>query len=159
MQIWLVSIDSIKEVRVGWNSELLRLTEPIVSPEINEECAFSIIHGDEHECLDLIALNTTNEGVPSIRGRDVSGSLYSSPANLREGWPSSSFKEIDQGIKGYISEKSAVRLIHSLNNRLLISRIKQKVKEASNLNETQKGRIDEIHFIDVYKDVATRPEI
>nr|CAD2195731.1 unnamed protein product [Meloidogyne enterolobii] len=167
-----ISIDSIKEVRVGWNSELLRLTEPIVSPEINEECAFSIIHGDEHECLDLIALNASDaniwitglialasEGVPSIRGRDVSGSLYSSPANLRERWLSSSFKEIDQDIKGYISEKSAVRLIHSLNNRLLISRIKQKVKEASNLNETQKGRIDETHFIDVYKDLATRPEI
>uniref|UniRef100_A0A915LLQ5 Phosphoinositide phospholipase C n=1 Tax=Meloidogyne javanica TaxID=6303 RepID=A0A915LLQ5_MELJA len=163
------------EVRVGWNSELLRLTEPIVSPEINvgEECAFSIIHGDEHECLDLIALNASDaniwitglialasEGVPSIRGRDVvGGSLYSSPANLRERWLSSSFKEIDQDIKGYISEKSAVRLIHSLNNRLLISRIKQKVKEASNLNETQKGRIDETHFIDVYKDLATRPEI
>uniref|UniRef100_A0A915MP55 Uncharacterized protein n=1 Tax=Meloidogyne javanica TaxID=6303 RepID=A0A915MP55_MELJA len=62
-------------------------------------------------------------------------------------------------IKGYIREKSAVRLIHSLNNRLLIARIKQKVKEASNLNETQKGRIDETHFIDVYKDLATRPEI
>nr|CAD2136437.1 unnamed protein product [Meloidogyne enterolobii] len=168
-----ISIDSIKEVRVGWNSELLRLTEPIVSPEINEECAFSIIHGDEHECLDLIALNASDaniwitglialasEGVPSIRGRDVvGGSLYSSPANLRERWLSSSFKEIDQDIKGYISEKSAVRLIHSLNNRLLISRIKQKVKEASNLNEIQKGRIDETHFIDVYKDLATRPEI
>uniref|UniRef100_A0A915LQ65 Uncharacterized protein n=1 Tax=Meloidogyne javanica TaxID=6303 RepID=A0A915LQ65_MELJA len=132
-----------RKVRVGWNSELLRLTEPIVSPEIN--------------ITGLIAL--ANEGVPSIRGRDVSGSLYSSPANLRERWLSSSFKEIDQGIKCYISEKSAVRLIHSLNNRLLISRIKQKVKEASNLNETQKGRIDETHFIDVYKDVATRPEI
>nr|CAD2196851.1 unnamed protein product [Meloidogyne enterolobii] len=145
-----ISIDSIKEVRVGWNSELLRLTEPIVSPEINEECAFSIIHGDEHECLDLIALKAidaniwitglialASEGVPSIRGRDVSGSLYS-PANLRERWMSSSFKEIDQDIKGYTSEKSA---------------------EASDLNETQKGRIDETHFIDVYKDLATRPEI
>ncbi|CAK5083285.1 unnamed protein product [Meloidogyne enterolobii] len=92
--------------------------------KLEEECAFSIIHGDEHECLDLIALKAidaniwitglialASEGVPSIRGRDVSGSLYS-PANLRERWMSSSFKEIDQDIKGYTSEKSAVRLIH-----------------------------------------------
>ncbi|CAK5032785.1 unnamed protein product [Meloidogyne enterolobii] len=114
--------ESIKEVRVGCNSELLRLTKPIASPEIDEECAFSIIHGNEHECLDLIALNASDaniwitglialasEGVPSIRWRDVSGSLYSSPANLRERWMSS-FKEIEQDIKGYTSEKSAVGL-------------------------------------------------
>lgn len=31
----LVAIDSIKEVRVGWNSELLRITETAVTPEIN----------------------------------------------------------------------------------------------------------------------------
>ncbi|KAF7627192.1 Phosphoinositide phospholipase C [Meloidogyne graminicola] len=168
-----ISINSIKEVRIGWNSELLKLTEPLASPEINEECAFSIIHGDEHECLDLIALNASDAniwitGLIALANGEVSSikelniNSYSLPANLRERWLSLSFKEVDQDNKGYISEKSAVRLIRSLNNRLLISRIKQKVKEASiNLinNEIQRGKIDEIHFIDIYKDLATRPEI
>jgi Ca2+-binding EF-hand superfamily protein len=63
-----------------------------------------------------------------VPGPDSDRGLYSSPANLRERWLSNAFKEMDQDGKGYVSEKSAVRLIRSLNSRLLINRIKQKVK-------------------------------
>ena len=62
---------------MGWNSELLRITEAAVAPEINvgleemfwgkccfqEECAFSIIHGDDYECLDLIALGPSDANI------------------------------------------------------------------------------------------------
>ena len=64
----------------------------------------------------------------SVAGSESGRELYSSPANLRERWLSNAFKEADQDAKGYISEKTAVRLIRSLNPRLLIGRIKQKVK-------------------------------
>lgn len=38
------------------------------------------------------------------------------------------FDDADTDKKGYISEKSAVRLIKSINSRLLTNRVKQKVK-------------------------------
>uniref|UniRef100_A0A8R1U2N8 PH domain-containing protein n=1 Tax=Onchocerca volvulus TaxID=6282 RepID=A0A8R1U2N8_ONCVO len=49
-----IAIDSIKEVRIGRNTELHRAAETYAN-DLQDECAFSIIHGDQYECLDLIA--------------------------------------------------------------------------------------------------------
>ncbi|EFO21582.2 hypothetical protein LOAG_06906 [Loa loa] len=49
-----IAIESIKEVRIGRNTELHRASENYAN-DMQEECAFSIIHGDQYECLDLIA--------------------------------------------------------------------------------------------------------
>lgn len=48
-----VPIDSIKEIRVGKSTEVLRTRE--LSSGHTEECAFSIIYGDDFESLDLVA--------------------------------------------------------------------------------------------------------
>jgi hypothetical protein len=48
-----VPIDSIKEIRVGKSTEVLRTWE--LSSGHTEECAFSIIYGDDFESLDLVA--------------------------------------------------------------------------------------------------------
>ncbi|KAL3095460.1 hypothetical protein niasHS_007559 [Heterodera schachtii] len=179
-----IAIEAIKEVRVGWNSELLRITEAGIAAEIQEECAFSIIHGDEYECLDLIALNAGDANVwvtglmalasgtvPGTNGTAASGSISPVPPNLRERWLATAFREADADKKGTISEKAAMRLIRSLNTRLLTNRISKKVKEVgtsaaqqqqNNGGEAQlqqKGRLDEAQFIEAYKDMSTRPEI
>uniref|UniRef100_A0A183BZK0 Phosphoinositide phospholipase C n=1 Tax=Globodera pallida TaxID=36090 RepID=A0A183BZK0_GLOPA len=175
-----VAIEAIKEVRVGWNSELLRITEAGIAAEIQEECAFSIIHGDDYECLDLIALNAgdanvwvtglmalASRAVPGPDGIAVGGegAVSPVPSNLRERWLESAFRETDAEKRGSISEKAAVRLIRSLNPRLLTNRISKKVKEIGttaqqNCSEAQqKGRVDEAQFVEVYKDLSTRPEI
>lgn len=52
-------------------------------------------------------------------------------ANLRERWLIGIFNEADIDHKGYISEKTAVRLIRSMNSRLPMSRIKLRVKVSS----------------------------
>ncbi|KAI1731873.1 pleckstrin homology domain-containing protein [Ditylenchus destructor] len=60
-----IAVDSIKEVRVGWNTELLRSTEingGDVQPHF-PDCAFSIIYGDDYEVLDLIALTPDDANV------------------------------------------------------------------------------------------------
>lgn len=82
-------------------------------------------------------------------------------ATLRERWLASVFDETDVEKKGYISEKSAVRLIKSINPRILTTRAKHRVKEVSTsaVNEAIRGRIDKEQFIEIYKDVATRPEV
>lgn len=38
------------------------------------------------------------------------------------------FDQMDTEQKGYLSEKSAVKLVRQLNSRLLVSRIKHRVK-------------------------------
>ena len=48
-----VPIDSIKEIRVGKNTEVLRTRD--LSSGHTEDCAFSILYGDDFESLDLVA--------------------------------------------------------------------------------------------------------
>uniref|UniRef100_A0AC35G466 Phosphoinositide phospholipase C n=1 Tax=Panagrolaimus sp. PS1159 TaxID=55785 RepID=A0AC35G466_9BILA len=161
-----ISVDSIKEVRVGRNTELLRATEN-ANTDMQEECAFSIIYGDDYMCLDLIALSPDDANIwvtglmALTSGPKVENQPSGSMATLRERWLESAFDEADSEKKGYVSEKSAVRLIRLISPRLLVNRVKQKVKEVSTscLNEALRGRIDKEQFIDIYKDVATRPEV
>jgi hypothetical protein len=48
-----VPIESIKEIRVGKNTEVLRTRD--LSSGHTEDCAFSILYGDDFESLDLVA--------------------------------------------------------------------------------------------------------
>ncbi len=52
--LFLVSIRSIREVRPGKNTEVMKNKE--IASTYSEDCIFSIIHGDEFESLDLIAM-------------------------------------------------------------------------------------------------------
>ena len=52
MFISLVPLSTIKEVRSGKNTEVFRIID---RDDIPEDCAFSIIHGDDFIVLDLIA--------------------------------------------------------------------------------------------------------
>ncbi|VDN22470.1 unnamed protein product [Gongylonema pulchrum] len=151
-----VAVDSIKEVRVGRTTELLRAMENYAT-EMQEECAFSIIHGDQYECLDLIA-KTPEDAKIWITGLV---SLTSSSRAEQFRWLESVFDEADPDKLGCILENQAVQLIKQLNSRILLSRVKHKVKEACILNpeESQRGKVTRSQFVDIYRDVATRPEI
>lgn len=46
-------IESIKEIRIGKNTEVLRTR--VLSSGHTEDCAFSILYGDDFESLDLVA--------------------------------------------------------------------------------------------------------
>ena len=48
-----VPISQIKEVRVGKNTDVLRNKD--IAGHYPDECAFSIIYGDNFETMDLIA--------------------------------------------------------------------------------------------------------
>lgn len=52
---YLVSIRSIREVRPGKNTEVMKNKE--IANIYSEDCTFSVIHGDEFESLDLIAVS------------------------------------------------------------------------------------------------------
>uniref|UniRef100_A0AC34Q2Q5 Phosphoinositide phospholipase C n=1 Tax=Panagrolaimus sp. JU765 TaxID=591449 RepID=A0AC34Q2Q5_9BILA len=161
-----IAVDSIKEVRLGRTTELLRAVEN-TNNEMQEECAFSVIYGDDYACLDLIALSPEDANIwvtglmALTSGEKLDNQPSGSMATLRERWLASVFDETDVEKKGYISEKSAVRLIKSINPRILTTRAKHRVKEVSTsaVNEAIRGRIDKEQFIEIYKDVATRPEV
>uniref|UniRef100_A0A914W8E7 Phosphoinositide phospholipase C n=2 Tax=Plectus sambesii TaxID=2011161 RepID=A0A914W8E7_9BILA len=166
-----IAVDSIKEIRVGRNTEVLRASEACLN-DMQEECAFSIIHGDEYECLDLVA-NSADEaniwvtGLMSLSSGNRSecrpsgsGDAATGMATLRERWLAETFDRTDTEQKGYLSEKSAVKLVRQLNSRLIVNRIKNRVKEVTAAKaDEQRGRITRDEFVDVYKDVATRPEV
>ena len=159
-------METIKEVRLGRTTELLRAADA-TNTDMQDECAFSVIYGDDYMCLDLIALSPDDANIwvtglmALTSGIKIDDQPSGSMATLRERWLASVFSETDSENKGYISEKSTVRLIKSINPRILISRAKQRVKEVSTScpNELLRGRIDKEQFIEIYKDIATRPEV
>ncbi|TKR78166.1 hypothetical protein L596_019020 [Steinernema carpocapsae] len=163
-----ISIDSIREIRVGRNTEVLRATENCIG-DMQEECAFSIIYGEDYECLDLIAMTADDANIwvtglmALTSGHKLSVDCVPSVSmsTIRERWLESLFEDADVDHSGFLSEKASVRLIKATNGRLLQSRVKHKVKEACSLNseETMKGQISKAQFVEIYKDVATRPEV
>jgi inactive phospholipase C-like protein 2 len=48
-----VNVDAVCEVRAGKNTDTLR--NEAVAGRYSDDCALSIIYGDNFECLDLIA--------------------------------------------------------------------------------------------------------
>ncbi|KAI6235589.1 Phosphoinositide phospholipase C [Aphelenchoides besseyi] len=162
-----ISVDLIKEVRIGRNTELFRATENSTT-DLQDECAFSIIYGATYECLDLIALtpDDANIWVTGLMALTSSQKpdfqpVEHSMATIRERWLGSVFDEADKDKKGYISEKTTVRTICELNPRLSLGRVKLKVKEASVIGnvDNNRGHIEREQFVEIYKDISTRPEI
>uniref|UniRef100_A0A915PW44 Phosphoinositide phospholipase C n=1 Tax=Setaria digitata TaxID=48799 RepID=A0A915PW44_9BILA len=176
-----IAIESIKEIRIGRNTELHRATETYIN-DMQEECAFSIIHGDRYECLDLIAktpeiakiwttgltsLISNHAEILKLTFSTLTGICESQPsgsqplATLRERWLGSVFDEMDIENIGCLSENQTVELIKQLNSRISRSAIQHKVKEACILNpeESKRGKVTRSQFIEIYKDVATRSEI
>uniref|UniRef100_A0A0K0CWK4 PH domain-containing protein n=1 Tax=Angiostrongylus cantonensis TaxID=6313 RepID=A0A0K0CWK4_ANGCA len=49
-----IAIDDIREIRIGKNTEQLRQSDANFA-DLQEECLFSVIYGDDYETLDLVA--------------------------------------------------------------------------------------------------------
>ncbi|VDN53685.1 unnamed protein product, partial [Dracunculus medinensis] len=152
-----VSIDNIKEIRIGRTTDLFHSSENSAA-EIQEECAFSIIHGDNYESLDLIAHSPEDSNIW------VTGLMNLINKSI---WIGSVFDEEDSDKKGFISENLAIRLIMQMNNRLLIGRIKHKIMILSyhiigsfdrEIDKTFSNLTNKLQFF-LFKDVATRPEV
>ncbi|VDK79797.1 unnamed protein product [Litomosoides sigmodontis] len=165
-----IAIESIKEIRIGRNSELHRSAENYAN-DTQEESAFSIIHGDQYKCLDLIAKTPEVAkiwvtGLTSLISNNT-GNCELQPsgsqplATLRERWLGSLFDEADTEKCGRLTKKKTVQLIKQLSPRILLNRVEHEAKEASALNpeESQSGEITRSQFIEIYKGVATRSEI
>ncbi|KHJ79279.1 transposase, IS605 OrfB family, partial [Oesophagostomum dentatum] len=123
-------------------------------------------YGDDYETLDLVASSADDANIWVTGLMALTSTKYDCKptttawATLRERWLGSVFDEEDPDKKGYIDENTAIQAIRQINPTLALSKIKNKVKEASySLNSADRGKIHREEFIELYKEIATRPEV
>nr|CAD7440843.1 unnamed protein product [Timema bartmani] len=81
---------------------------------------------------------------------------------LRERWLQEMFDEAATDSSGCLDERTAISLIQKLSGsgHITTVRIKQKLAEFDQTKlDGRRGTIDSKEFIDMFKEVATRPEI
>ncbi|CAB3402264.1 unnamed protein product [Caenorhabditis bovis] len=160
-----IAIEDIREIRLGKNTELLRASEDVLC-DLQEECLFSIIYGDNYETLDLIAASGDDANIWVTGLMALTSNKYdckpssSQWATLRERWIESVFDEFDENKNGWIDEKSAFNAIRHINSRISPHRIKNRIKEVTvGANECERGKITKTEFVDLYKEIGTRHEV
>ncbi|XP_051774791.1 inactive phospholipase C-like protein 2 [Erpetoichthys calabaricus] len=159
-----LEIKAIKEVRLGKKTPVLRSNG--LSDQFPEECAFSIIYGENYESLDLVASSTdvVNTWVMGLRylvsyGRHPVDVIEANQASLRTSWISSVFELADMDKEGQIPLSRAVHIIKSLNPGMKASRIELKFKELQKPKELYSEGITIEVFTEAYCELCTRPEI
>uniref|UniRef100_A0A674MCL9 Phosphoinositide phospholipase C n=1 Tax=Takifugu rubripes TaxID=31033 RepID=A0A674MCL9_TAKRU len=160
-----ISLDSIREVRTGRNTETFRTSG--VYEQISEDCAFSIIYGEMYESLDLVAnsAEVANIWVTGLRylmqyGKHALDMLASSQDSLRLIWLEQMFSSaVDpngkEDAEEGISLQAAIGLIQSVNPGVSGSKVEQRFKELIGKRE----QVIKQEFIEVFHDFCTRPEI
>ncbi|XP_026529357.1 inactive phospholipase C-like protein 2 [Notechis scutatus] len=159
-----IDIKSVKEVRIGKNTDIFRSNG--ISDQISEDCAFSIIYGDNYESLDLVAnsADVANIWVTGLRylisyGKHTLDMLESRQDKMRTSWVSQMFNETDIDHMGRISLDTAVKFIKKLNPGLKTNKIELKFKELQRSKDKPDTEITKIEFVEVFHELCTRPEI
>ncbi|XP_060683394.1 inactive phospholipase C-like protein 1 isoform X2 [Hemiscyllium ocellatum] len=159
-----LEISSLKEVRVGKNTEIFRSCA--VVDQICEDCSFSLIYGENYESLDLVASSAdiANIWVTGLRyvishNKQTLNLIDGSQNTLRTTWLHSVFSENSKASNGIMLEDEAVKLIMQLNHGLKESKIRIKIREL----QSNKGKlatwVTKEEFTDIYYDLCTRPEV
>uniref|UniRef100_A0A663DSM1 Phosphoinositide phospholipase C n=2 Tax=Neoaves TaxID=3078114 RepID=A0A663DSM1_AQUCH len=159
-----IEIKSVKEVRVGKKTPVLRSNG--LSDQFPDECAFSIIYGDNYESLDLVAssADVVSAWVMGLRylvsyGKHTPEAPGTGHPSLRTSWISSVFDLADLEKSGRIPVSRAVQLIKALNPGMKTSTIELKFKELQKASERPGAEVACDLFVEVYCELCTRPEI
>uniref|UniRef100_A0A8C0YFN1 Phosphoinositide phospholipase C n=1 Tax=Cyprinus carpio carpio TaxID=630221 RepID=A0A8C0YFN1_CYPCA len=159
-----IDVKSIKEVRTGKNTDTFRTNGN--SDQISEDCAFSIIYGENYESLDLVAnsADVANIWVTGLRylisyGKHTLNMIQSSQDNMRASWLGDLFDEADVIGGKCIRLCSAVQLIKKLSPGLKNVKIELKFKELHKAKDKIGSDVTKEEFIEVFHDLCTRPEI
>uniref|UniRef100_A0A6I8P3C4 Phosphoinositide phospholipase C n=2 Tax=Ornithorhynchus anatinus TaxID=9258 RepID=A0A6I8P3C4_ORNAN len=159
-----LDISAIREIRPGKNTETFRHNG--LADQLCEDCALSILHGDDYESLDLVArsADVANIWVSGLRylvsrlrqGPDPPGAGREPP---RLAWLRSVFEEADEEGNGILPEEAAVRLIRRLAPALKEARIRLRFKEIQRSKEKLTTRVTREEFCEVFGELCTRPEV
>uniref|UniRef100_H2Z2T4 Phosphoinositide phospholipase C n=1 Tax=Ciona savignyi TaxID=51511 RepID=H2Z2T4_CIOSA len=154
---------SLREVRPGKATELFLTSDSLLTSQ--NECSFSIIVRRDED-LDLIAnsADEANVWVGSL-GLILSGHNkfdmdgLRMRTDLRDSWLGSTFDDADINKDGLLDENESLKLITSLSGGVRELQVKQKLQEYLQLRGRDKSLLSRDEFIEIFKDVATRPEI
>ncbi|TMS15031.1 Inactive phospholipase C-like protein 2 [Larimichthys crocea] len=159
-----LEIKGIKEVRLGKKTPVLRSNG--LSDQFPDECAFSIIYGDNYESLDLVAstADVVSSWVMGLRylvsyGRHTVDMAEPSQPSLRTSWIGSVFDLADMEKEGHIDLFRATQIIKGLNPGMKESRIELKFKELQKAKDQYGEAINMDTFVEAYCELCTRPEI
>jgi len=159
----MIDLLAITEVRPGKNSELFLTSE--ISNMFLDECSFSIIHasGLEEESLDLIAgsADEANVWITGIRFLLTPNTRSDGfvDGDARDIWLASLFDRADSNKDGHLDVYESLKLITDISGDMRELRIKQKLKEYLHLKEDSNSQLSKTDFIELFKDVTTRPEV
>ncbi|XP_006008939.2 inactive phospholipase C-like protein 2 [Latimeria chalumnae] len=159
-----IDVKSIKEVRTGKNTDIFRSNG--IYDQISEDCAFSLIYGENYESLDLVAnsADIANIWVTGLRylisyGKHTLDMIESSQNNMRISWLSQIFSEVHSDKVGHIALGKAVQLIKNLNPGIKNTKIELKFKELHKSRDKIGTYVTKEEFIEVFHELCTRPEI
>ncbi|XP_055957983.1 inactive phospholipase C-like protein 2 isoform X2 [Patella vulgata] len=162
-----IGVASVKEVRQGKTTDALRNKE--IAGIYPDECAFSIIFGEEFESMDLIA-NTADEANIWVTGLTclINANSKSSTApnaieemqRMRDSWLLDIFTNADPENSGLIADSEVVKLFKRINDTITTSVISQKIKELQiKRGDGLRNRLNSDEFVALFKEISTRPEI
>ncbi|KAJ8352837.1 hypothetical protein SKAU_G00243130 [Synaphobranchus kaupii] len=166
-----LDIAAIREVRAGKSTDTFRHNGP--AEHLAEEAAFSVIHGDEYESLDLVALSAdvANIWVTGLRyllshpaalggGVGAGEGAEGSPGNLmRAAWLAAEFGAGDEDGYGIVPEDVAVETICRLCPRIKEAKVRLRFKEIQRSKEKLTSHVTLEEFQEAYCELCTRPDV
>uniref|UniRef100_A0AAV2KP61 Phosphoinositide phospholipase C n=1 Tax=Knipowitschia caucasica TaxID=637954 RepID=A0AAV2KP61_KNICA len=147
-----ISLDSVREVRTGRNTETFRCSG--MYDHISEDCAFSLIYGELYTSLDLVAhsAEVANIWVTGLRylvqhGQRALDMLAHSQDSLRVSWLEHMFcsaeeaERLDEDERG-LRMLSAVRLIQAVNPGVSSNKLETRFRELQRARERAGGGLN-----------------
>uniref|UniRef100_A0A671NFN5 Phosphoinositide phospholipase C n=1 Tax=Sinocyclocheilus anshuiensis TaxID=1608454 RepID=A0A671NFN5_9TELE len=164
-----LDISAIREVRTGKSTETFLYNGP--SDHLAEEAAFSIIHGDEYQSLDLVALSADVANIwvtglryllshpGSIGGGDGGVGEGSIGNKMRQNWLAAEFALVDEDGHGIASEDTAVATICKLCPGIREAKVRLRFKEIQRSKEKLTSHVTLEEFQEAYCELCTRPDV
>ncbi|CAK9297085.1 unnamed protein product [Gordionus sp. m RMFG-2023] len=155
----LVEIPDIKEIRMGPNTHTFRA----LANKVKANLAFSLILGNKHDSLDLVAKS------PEIKDQWISALRYvvSRYKNMEqekehEKWAIDHFNKADINKDGGLSFEETLQLLNHMNINM-DKRYAKKLFDVSDINMTRtktgEDVLDQKEFLNFYRLLIRRPEI
>uniref|UniRef100_A0A3B5B6L4 Phosphoinositide phospholipase C n=1 Tax=Stegastes partitus TaxID=144197 RepID=A0A3B5B6L4_9TELE len=147
-----LDVSSIREVRTGKSTETFLHNGPL-SEHLAEEAAFSVIHGDDYQSLDLVALSA------DVANIWVTGLRYLLGSKMRSEWLAAEFAQVDEDGYGIVSEDVAVATICKLCPGIKEAKVRLRFKEIQRSKEKLTSHVTREEFQEAYCELCTRPDV
>lgn len=167
-----IDIREISDVRKGWKTDTFNKVGTKVQKKtqknpkkralVDERCCFSVIYGDGHKSLDLVAPNekTAETWVNGLLQVVAQYKSVEYKHNYQI-WLKKQFRKADKDFNKALSFSECLSLLKQLNIEVEEKDAKRLFNE-SNINKSKKGdeeALDEDEFILFYSKLLNRPEL